>query len=90
LSIGRRKHCPNAEIVSRLNSLMLADRGLKCVPYKEIGCENSKSAVGIGTGSSFGRHFDEKPKIGVILCPVFPFPWAVRGRYWGPSFSFWT
>ena len=71
LLIGRRKHCPNAEIVSRLNSLILADRGLKCVPYKEIGCEKLKSAVGIGTGSSFGRHFDEKPKIGVFLCPVF-------------------
>ena len=38
---------PNAEIVSRSNSLILADRRLKCIPYKETGCEESKSAVGI-------------------------------------------
>jgi len=50
----------NAKIVSRLNSLILADRGLKCVPYMETGCEESKSALGIGTGSSFGHHFGEK------------------------------
>jgi len=48
LSIGRRKHCPNAEIVSRLNSLMLADRGLKCVPYKKSGAKtrNLRSELG--------------------------------------------
>ena len=81
---------PNAEIVSRLNSLILADRRLKCVPYKETGCEESKSPVGILTGSSFGRHFGEKPKIDVFLSPVFPLTLAMQGRHWGPSFSFWT
>jgi len=54
----------------------------------ETGCEESESAVGIQTGSSFGRHFGEKPKIYVFLSPVFPLPLAMQGRYWGPLFSF--
>jgi len=78
----------NAEIVSRLNSVMLADRRLKCTPYQETGCEKSKSALGIGTGSSFSCHFGEKPKIGGFLSPVLPLPLAMQGRYWGPSLDF--
>ena len=73
---------PNAEIVSRLNSVTLADRRLKCVPYTEIGREKSKSALRIGTGSSFCYHFGEKPKIRVFLTPVLPLPLAMQGRYW--------
>jgi len=42
----------------------------------ETGCEKSKSALGLGTGSSFSRHFGEKPKIEVFLDPVFPLPLA--------------
>ena len=97
--LGRNRHIvawsakllsPNTEIVSRLNWVILADRRLKCVLYKWTGCEKSKSALGIGTGSSFSRHFGEKPKIGVFLSPVLTLPLATHGRYWRPSFSFWT
>jgi len=56
----------------------------------ETGSEKSKSAVGLQTGSSFRRHFDEKPKIGVFLGLVFPLTWALRDLYWGQQIRFWT
>ena len=37
-----------------------------------------------GTGSSFWRHFGEKPNFWVFLGPIYWLLWAMRGRNLGP------
>ena len=55
-----------------------------CGVIDEVHHGESEYEVKTGTGSSFRRHFGEKPIFWVFLGPISPLLWGLRGRYLGP------
>ena len=55
-----------------------------CGVVDQVDHGESEYEVKTGTGSSFRRHFGEKPIFWIFLGPKCPLLWGLRGRYLGP------
>ena len=59
-----------------------------CGVIDQVDHGESEYEVKTGTGSSFRRHFGEKPIFWVFLGPKSPLLWGLRGRYLAPQLMF--
>ena len=73
---------PNAEIVGRLNSVILADRRLKCVHTRKPGAKSRNLHSELEPEVVFAAILAKNRKSGFFLTPVLPLPLAMQGRYW--------